>query len=100
MRRGGRRQKGRTGPARGASPASVDPALLRAADPALAREARMVALVIAATMGSWLGAQWLGGRLGWDASWVFLFDLAALAAFFWAMVVIWRLWRRQARQDG
>jgi hypothetical protein len=64
------------------------------------REARMVALVIAVTVALWLGAQWLGGRLGWDASWVFLFDLAALAAFFWAMVVIWRLWRRQARQDG
>ncbi len=63
-------------------------------DKSLAREARMVAVVIAATMLLWLGAQWLGGKEGWDARYVFLFDLAALAAFFWALVVTWRIWRR------
>jgi hypothetical protein len=68
-------------------------------DRQLAREARMVAVVIAATMLIWLGAQWLGGQRGWDPSLVFLFDLAALAAFFWALVVIWRIWRRQNRQE-
>ena len=67
-------------------------------DRSLAREARMVAVVIAATMLLWLGAQWLGGKGGWDARYVFLFDLAALAAFFWALVVIWRIWRRGQRQ--
>lgn len=67
-------------------------------DRSLAREARMVALVIAATMLLWLGAQWLGGKEGWDARYVFLFDLAALAAFFWALVVTWRIWRRGHRQ--
>lgn|GEM_PF-348571 len=96
---GGHRRKDRARPvpmpARGTGAAPAG-----ASGPALMREARMVALVIAVTVALWLGAQWLGGRLGWDASWVFLFDLAALAAFFWAMVVIWRLWRRQARQDG
>ena len=69
-------------------------------DMALAREARQVAVVIAATMILWLGAQWLGGRAGWDTRYVFLFDLAALAAFVWALVVTWRIWRRQKRPRG
>lgn len=60
-----------------------------------ARESRIVALVIAATVLLWLGAQWLGGRMGWDASYVFLADLAAIAAFIWALVVTWRIWQRQ-----
>ncbi|MGB5871046.1 MAG: DUF5337 family protein [Albidovulum sp.] len=66
-------------------------------DVEIARTGRMVALVIAATMILWLGAQWLGGRIGLDPSFVFLFDLAALAALFWSLVVIWRLWQRQKR---
>ena len=69
-------------------------------DMALAREARLVAVVIAATMVLWLGAQWLGGRAGWETRYVFLFDLAALAAFIWALVVTWRSWRRQKRPRG
>ena len=69
-------------------------------DMALAREARQVAVVIAATMILWLGAQWLGGRAGWETRYVFLFDLAALAAFIWALVVTWRIWRRQKRPRG
>ena len=58
----------------------------------------MVAIVIAATMVLWMGAQWLGGRFGLEARYVFLFDLAAMAAFFWALVVTWRIWQRQKRQ--
>lgn len=69
-------------------------------DMALARDARLVAVVIAATAILWLGAQWLGGRAGWDTRYVFLFDLAALAAFIWALVVTWRIWRRQKRPRG
>ena len=61
---------------------------------ALALQARMAALVMAATMLLWMGAQFLGGQLGWPTRWVFLFDFAALAAFFWALVVTWRVWRR------
>ncbi|MGC9368920.1 MAG: DUF5337 domain-containing protein [Paracoccaceae bacterium] len=60
---------------------------------AIARKARMVAVVIAVTMVLWMGAQFLGGRLGWPARFVFLFDLAALAAFFWALVVSYQIWR-------
>ncbi len=69
-------------------------------DMRLAKEARLVAVVIALTMILWLGAQWLGGKAGWETRFVFLFDLAALAAFIWAMVVTWRIWRRQKRPEG
>jgi len=64
-------------------------------DRELARTGRMVSLVIAGTMILWLGFQWLGGRLGLDPSYALLGDLAALAAMFWSLVVIWRLWRRK-----
>ena len=43
-------------------------------------------------------------RNGWAGSWagqaryVFLFDLAALAAFVWALVVTYQIWR-QRRDD-
>ena len=61
----------------------------------IARRARFVGLVMAATMILWMGAQWLGGRLGLPARWVFLFDFAALAAFLWALVVTYQIWRRR-----
>ena len=61
---------------------------------ALKRDARMIAFVIAGTMLAWMAAQWLGGKMGLEARYVFLFDLAALAAFFWALVVTFQIWRR------
>ena len=64
---------------------------------ALARKARMVAVVIAVTMVVWFGAQWIGGKLDLAPRFVFLLDLAALGAFVWAMVVIYQIWR--ARQQ-
>ena len=63
-----------------------------------ARTARLVAAVLCATFVLWMGLQWLGGYFGWPVRWVFLFDLAALAAFSWAMIVTVGLWR--ARKDG
>jgi Family of unknown function (DUF5337) len=60
-----------------------------------AAQTRLVAFVIAGTMILWMGVQWLGGAMGWEARYVFLFDLAALAAFFWAMVVTYQIWRRR-----
>lgn len=58
-----------------------------------AAQARQVAFVLAGTMILWMGAQWLGGQMGWDARYVFLFDFAALAAFLWALVVTYQIWR-------
>jgi type VI protein secretion system component VasK len=64
-------------------------------DRRLARQARLAAMVIAATALLWLGAQWLGGQFGWQGRYAFLFDFAALAAFVWALAVTWRIWRQR-----
>lgn len=58
-----------------------------------ARQTRLVAIVLMVTMAVWLGGQWLGGQLGWQTRFVFLFDLAALAGFVWALVVTYGIWR-------
>lgn len=58
-----------------------------------ARSARTVAVVLAVTMLLWMGAQVVGGEMGWNPRYAFLFDLAALAAFFWALVVTYQIWR-------
>lgn len=63
----------------------------------LARQARLVALVIAGTMVLWIGAQYLGGQLGWPPRFALLIDLFALAGFFWALVVTYRIWRQRRR---
>ena len=63
-------------------------------------QALQAAVVIAATMVVWMGAQWLGGQLGWQARFVFLFDLAALAAFVWAIYVTFRIWRMRRENQG
>ncbi len=60
-----------------------------------ARQARLVAFVIVGTMLLWMGAQYLGGQMGWPVKFVLLFDLAALAAFIWALVVTYRIWRQR-----
>lgn len=65
-------------------------------DRALARKGQTVGLVIAGTMLVWLAANWLGPQLGLPGRFALLIDFAALAALFWAMVVIYQIW--QARQ--
>ncbi len=67
---------------------------------ALARKSRMVAVVIAVVVVLWMGAQWFGGRIGLDPKFAFLFDLAALAAFFWTMIVTYQIWRTRRDSRG
>lgn len=54
---------------------------------------RFAGLLIAGTMLLWLGAQAIGPRIGLSARWVFLFDLMALAAFTFALIVTYQIWR-------
>lgn len=61
----------------------------------LARQARQVAFVLAGTMVLWMGAQWMGGQYGWEARFAFLFDMAAGAAFIWALAVTYQIWRKR-----
>ena len=63
------------------------------ADVQRARQARLVGIVLAVTIVLWMGAQWVGGQLGLETRFVFLFDLAAIAAFVWALVVTYQIWR-------
>ncbi|WOI54897.1 DUF5337 family protein [Palleronia sp. LCG004] len=67
----------------------------RADELAQAKQARNVGVVLAATMVVWVVGQWVGGWLGLPARYVFLLDLAALAAFVWALIVTFRIWRRR-----
>ena len=64
-------------------------------DRGLARQARLVSVVIAATMILWMLAQVIGGQIGLPERYVFLFDLFALAGFTWALVVTWQIWRKR-----
>jgi Family of unknown function (DUF5337) len=57
------------------------------------RKARLVAVVLIVTMILWMGLQAFGGVMGWNARYAILLDLAALAAFFWALVVTYQIWR-------
>ena len=68
-----------------------------ASQKAFARKGQTVGLVIAITMVLWLAAQLLGPMLGLPGRFALLFDFAALAALFWAMVVTYQMW--QARQQ-
>ena len=61
-------------------------------------QARIAAIVILVAMVGWMGVSFLGGQLGLPARFAFLADLAALAAFAWAGIVLFRVWRSQS--DG
>ena len=58
---------------------------------------RLAASVMAATMVIWMGASFLGGRLGLHPRFAFLVDLAAIAALVWALIVTYWVWK--ARRD-
>ena len=64
-----------------------------------AGQIRLAAGVIIATMVLWMGVSFLGGTFGWARRWAFLADLAALAAFAWAGIVLFRLWASRD-EDG
>lgn len=61
-----------------------------------ARQSRTVAIVMAATILLWMGAQLVGGKLGLDPRYAFLIDFAAIAAFVWVLVNVWQIWRNQS----
>ena len=61
----------------------------------LARQARLVAVVFAMTIVLWMAGQWLGGELGWEVRYVFLFDMIALAGFTWGLFVTYQIWRKR-----
>ncbi|UUV05028.1 DUF5337 domain-containing protein [Ruegeria sp. YS9] len=66
---------------------------------AIARKGRHIGVVIAVTMLIWLAMNlFIGPALGLTTRHALLFDLAALAAFIYAGINIFQLWRM--RQDS
>lgn len=65
-----------------------------------AKKGRTVALVIAGAMILWIAAQVLGPMLGMPGRYAFLFDLMAIAAFVWALVVAAQIWRSRQNDKG
>jgi len=57
------------------------------------RKARVASIVILVAMVGWMGASWIGGKIGLPIRFAFLFDFAAMAALFWAMVVLFQVWK-------
>ena len=66
----------------------------------VSRKGRTVGVVIAVTMLLWMGAQWLGGQMGWSPRYAFLFDFAAIGALIWALVVTYQIWRARRDSEG
>jgi len=61
---------------------------------------RIASIVIIVTMALWMGLSYIGGLIELEARFAFLFDLAALAAFLWALIVLFNAWRtRQIKKD-
>ncbi len=61
--------------------------------PAARKQARIASIVIAATIVLWMGANWVGGQIGLPIKYAFLFDFVAMAAFGWALIVLFGVWR-------
>ncbi|MCT4553349.1 MAG: DUF5337 domain-containing protein [Pelagimonas sp.] len=64
------------------------------------KRGRQIALVIAGAGFAWILANILGTLLGVSHRFMALFDLAALAAFVWAIWMVVGLWReRKTHKD-
>ena len=64
-------------------------------DQATAKQARLAAAVMAGTMILWMGAQVVGGEMGWPVKYTLLVDLVALAGFIWSLAVTYQIWRKR-----
>lgn len=57
-------------------------------------QVRTASIVVLATMLVWMAVSWFGGKMGLPVRFAFLADLCALAAFAWAGIVMFRIWRQ------
>ncbi len=62
------------------------------------RKARTASIVICCTAVLWLVLQLFAQQLNLAGRYAFLFDFAALAALFWAMVVLYQVRRARTEQ--
>lgn len=61
-------------------------------------QTRLASIVIVVAMVGWMLVNFLGGKLGLPARFAFLADFAAMAAFAWSLIVLFKVWRQ--RQEG
>ena len=61
-------------------------------------QTRLASIVIVVAMVGWMLVNFLGGKMGLPARFAFLADFAALAAFAWSLIVLFKVWRQ--RQEG
>lgn len=61
---------------------------------------RAAGLVIAITGLLWVLAQWIGPKVGLGPRYAILVDLMALAAFVWALIVTFQMWRTRRDDEG
>ena len=59
------------------------------------KQTRLAGTVLVMTMILWMGAQVVGGEMGWAPRYVLLIDLAALAGFLWGLVTTYQIWRKR-----
>ncbi|MBB96223.1 MAG: hypothetical protein CML68_16730 [Rhodobacteraceae bacterium] len=69
-------------------------------DQAISRKGRHVALVIAGAALAWLAIQAVAPAVGLSTRYLLLFDFAALAAFIYAGVNIFQIWRLRQKNQG
>lgn len=64
------------------------------------RQARLASIVVLVAMVLWMAISFIGGKMGLPVRFAFLADLCALAAFAWAGIVMFRIWReRQSNKE-
>jgi hypothetical protein len=68
---------------------------LKPVDTKSRNQTRLASVVILITMVVWMALQWIGGKIGLEARYVFLLDFFALAAFAWSLMVLIRVWLRR-----
>lgn len=55
---------------------------------------RQASVLIVVAIAAWLGASFLGGRIGLPPRYALLVDMLCLAALGWALWVLVSVWRR------
>ncbi len=61
-------------------------------------QTRLASIVILVAMLGWMLVSFIGGKLGLPTRFAFLADFAAMGAFAWALIVLFKVWRQ--RQEG
>ena len=61
-------------------------------------QTRLASIVIIVAMIVWIAVNFLGGKMGLPARFAFLADFAALGAFAWSLIVLFKVWRQ--RREG